>query len=147
MSSSFTGDPADVDRVAAALVGLKKKLDSNGLVLEPELRTSITRARAGAGMLGDAVVYVVLAPPASSERLDELDAACQEALGFDLPADYRAFLARHDGMTVGELDAEGARQLAHDPTVIWRARHHVMFVGARLARGAPCRHDASRRLA
>jgi hypothetical protein len=109
-------DPRDAEKVRALLASVDAKLDSDGLVLEPELRTRITRAHAEGGMLGDAVVYVVRAPPASAESLEKLRRACRESFGADLPPDYLAFLERYDGMTVCEASREEAVRYAEDPT-------------------------------
>jgi hypothetical protein len=95
-------------------VELRRALDPHGLVVDDRLRSRIVQAHADSGMPADAAVRIVLAPPASLERLSRLQTACRERFARDLPEDYVAFLGEHDGLRVGELSQDDGARVARD---------------------------------
>ena len=109
----------DVQRVKHVLARLKLALDARGRVTDPALRQRIVEAHQDVAWSLDAQVIVDLGPPATSVQLQALEGLWNDRFATELPADYLAFLERHDGMTVREAgppdDAELPAGYLTDP--------------------------------
>lgn len=104
------------ERVRRSLLELRRAIDPQGLVVDPDLQSRIVRAHADSGMPADAVVRIVLAKPAPPERIAHLQTTCKKRFGVELPEDYATFLREHDGLLVGDdISQDAGDRMADNP--------------------------------
>jgi hypothetical protein len=118
------------DRLHAILDALAAKLDGRGVVVDPAVRSAIVAAHADTGMPADAKVAIVRGRPAPAKALRELEGIVRDRFGAGLPADWRAFLERHDGLAVVELDGDVVpREVDLTDHALIPAAHAVALLG------------------